>query len=239
MLKAQTSSAESSFSFCKEEVDALRLKVEELEGERSRLEQEKQVLEMQMEKLTLQGDYNQSRTKVLHMSLNPISMARQRQHEDHDRLQEECERLRGLVHALERGGPIPADLEAASSLPSSKEVAELRKQVESAELKNQRLKEVFQTKIQEFRKVCYTLTGYQIDVTTESQYRLTSRYAEHQTDCLIFKATGPSGSKMQLLETEFSRSVPELIELHLLQQDSIPAFLSALTIELFSRQTSI
>ncbi|XP_021042272.1 mitotic spindle assembly checkpoint protein MAD1 isoform X1 [Mus pahari] len=239
MLRAQTSSAESSFPFCKEEVDALRLKVEELEGERSRLEQEKQMLEMQMERLTLQGDYNQSRTKVLHMSLNPASMARQRQREDHDRLQEECERLRGLVHALERGGPIPADLEAASSLPSSKEVAELRKQVESAELKNQRLKEVFQTKIQEFRKVCYTLTGYQIDVTTESQYRLTSRYAEHQTDCLIFKATGPSGSKMQLLETEFSRSVPELIELHLLQQDSIPAFLSALTIELFSRQTSV
>lgn len=31
-----------------------RLKVEELEGERSRLEQEKQMLEMQMEKLTLQ-----------------------------------------------------------------------------------------------------------------------------------------------------------------------------------------
>lgn len=59
--------------------------------------------------------------------------------------------------------------------------------MESAELKNQRLKEVFQTKIQEFRKVCYTLTGYQIDVTTESQYRLTSQYAEHQSDCLIFK----------------------------------------------------
>lgn len=239
MLGAQTSSTETSFPFCKEEVDALRLKVEELESERSRLEQEKQALEMQMERLTLQGDYNQSRTKVLHMSLNPTSMARQRQREDHDRLQGECERLRGLVHALERGGSIPADLEAASSLPSSKEVAELRKQVESAELKNQRLKEVFQTKIQEFRKVCYTLTGYQIDVTTESQYRLTSQYAEHQSDCLIFKATGPSGSKMQLLETEFSRSVPELIELHLLQQDSIPAFLSALTIELFSRQTSI
>lgn len=55
----------------------------------------------------------------------------------------------------------------------------------------------------------------------------------------LLQATGPSGSKMQLLETEFSRSVPELIELHLLQQDSIPAFLSALTIELFSRQTSM
>lgn len=52
------------------------------------------------------------------------------------------------------------------------------------------------------------------------------------------QATGPSGSKMQLLETEFSRSVPELIELHLLRQDSIPAFLSALTLELFSHQTA-
>lgn len=42
---------------------------------------------------------------------------------------------------------------------------------------------------------------------------------------------------MQLLETAFSHSVRELIELHLLRQDSIPAFLSALTLELFSRQT--
>lgn len=42
---------------------------------------------------------------------------------------------------------------------------------------------------------------------------------------------------MQLLENEFSRTVRELIELHLLHQDSIPAFLSALTLELFSRQT--
>lgn len=238
MLKSQPSAAEPSFPFCREEVDMLRLKVEELERERSCLEQEKNMLEMQLERCTRQGDYDQSKTKVLHMSLNPISVAKQRLREERDRLQEECERLRGLVHALERGGPVPADLEATTGLPSSKEVAELRKQVESAELKNQRLKEVFQTKIQEFRKVCYTLTGYQIDITTESQYRLTSQYAEHKTDCLIFKATGPSGSKMQLLETEFSRSVPELIELHLLHQDSIPAFLSALTLELFSRQTT-
>ncbi|KAM6156867.1 mitotic spindle assembly checkpoint protein MAD1 [Erethizon dorsatum] len=238
MLKSQPNSAEPSFSFCKEEVDTLRLKVEELERERSCLEQEKNILEMQLERRTLQGDYDQSRTKVLHMSLNPTSLAKERLREERDRLQEECERLRGLVHALERGGPVPTDLEATTGLALSKEVAELRKQVESAELKNQRLKEVFQTKIQEFRKVCYTLTGYQIDITTESQYRLTSQYAEHKTDCLIFKATGPSGSKMQLLETEFSRSVPELIELHLLRQDSIPAFLSALTLELFSHQTT-
>ncbi|XP_012903203.1 mitotic spindle assembly checkpoint protein MAD1 isoform X3 [Mustela putorius furo] len=237
MLQSQTSAAEQSFPLSREEASSLRLKIEELEGERSRLEEDKKMLEMQLERFTLQGGYDQSRTKVLHMSMNPASAAKQRLREDQARLQEECEQLRELVRALERGGPVPADLEAAASLPSSKELTELRKQVESAELKNQRLKEVFQTKIQEFRKVCYALTGYQIDITTENQYRLTSMYAEHKADCLIFKATGPSGAKMQLLETAFSSSVQELIELHLLRQDSIPAFLSALTLDLFSRQT--
>lgn len=59
--------------------------------------------------------------------------------------------------------------------------------MESAELRNQRLKEVFQRKIQEFRTVCYVLTGYQMDITTENQYRLSSVYAEHMDDSLLFK----------------------------------------------------
>ncbi|XP_053781996.1 mitotic spindle assembly checkpoint protein MAD1 isoform X2 [Desmodus rotundus] len=236
VLRSQSGPAEQSVLLSREEASELRLKVEELEGERSRLEESKKQLETQLERLTLLGDYDQSKTKVLHLSANPASEARQCLRQDQARLQEECERLRKLVSALERGGPVPADLET-SCLPSSKEMTELKKQVESAELKNQRLKEVFQTKIQEFRKVCYTLTGYQIDITRESQYRLTSMYAERKDDCLVFKATGPSGATMQLLETEFSRTVPELIELHLLRQDSIPAFLSALTLDLFGRQT--
>lgn len=66
-------------------------------------------------------------------------------------------------------------------------MADLRKQMESAKLKNQRLKEVFQKKIQEFRTACYVLTGYQIDITVENQYRLTSVYAERMEDSLLFK----------------------------------------------------
>uniref|UniRef100_A0A8D2KT82 Mitotic spindle assembly checkpoint protein MAD1 n=1 Tax=Varanus komodoensis TaxID=61221 RepID=A0A8D2KT82_VARKO len=214
-----------------------RLKVEELETERSRLEEEKKSLEMQLEQMTLQGFHDPSKTKVLHLALNPASLARQEQLEEEARLREECQRLREIVRVLEGGGPLPEDLKGAASLQSPQELAELKKQVESAELKNQRLKEVFRTKIQEFRKVCYKLTGYQIDMTTENQYRLTSVYAEHREDCLIFKASRSSGAKMQLLETEFSQSVRELIDLHLLRQDSIPAFLSAVTLDLFSRQT--
>uniref|UniRef100_A0A8B9F8R3 Mitotic spindle assembly checkpoint protein MAD1 n=1 Tax=Amazona collaria TaxID=241587 RepID=A0A8B9F8R3_9PSIT len=214
-----------------------RQKIEELEAERSKLEEQNRSLEMKLEKLTVQGDYDPSKTKVLHFSMNPASLAMQQRKEEHQQLQEAYERLKETVRVLEGGGSIPENLEGLGSLQSSQEIAELKKQVESAELKNQRLKEVFQTKIQEFRKVCYTLTGYQIDITTENQYRLTSIYAEHQGDCLLFKASSSSSRKMQLLENEFSRTIRELIELHLLRQDSIPAFLSALTLDLFSRQT--
>ncbi|XP_067406961.1 mitotic spindle assembly checkpoint protein MAD1 isoform X3 [Emydura macquarii macquarii] len=237
ILKSQACTAAQSTFITTEEVNALRLKIEELEAERGQLEVQNKSLEMKLEKLTLKGDYDCSKTKVLHFSMNPASLAKQQRKEEQHQLQEECERLRDLVRVLEGGGAIPGNLEMVGSLQSSQEVAELKKQVESAELKNQRLKEVFQTKIQEFRKVCYTLTGYQIDITTENQYRLTSIYAEHQGDCLLFKASSSSGGKMQLLETDFSLTIRELIDLHLLHQDSIPAFLSAVTLELFSRQT--
>ncbi|NWT16955.1 MD1L1 protein, partial [Vireo altiloquus] len=187
VLKSQQCTAEQSSVITKEEVDTLRLKIEELEAERSKLAEENRSLEMKLEKLTLQGDYDPSRTKVLHFSMNPMSLAKQQRKEEQQQLQEECERLRGLVRVLEGGGSISGNLEGVGGFQSPQEVAELKKQVESAELKNQRLKEVFQTKIQEFRKVCYTLTGYQIDITTENQYRLSSIYAEHQGDCLLFK----------------------------------------------------
>ncbi|NXG01547.1 MD1L1 protein, partial [Sakesphorus luctuosus] len=187
VLKSQQCTAEQSSVITKEEVDTLRLKIEELEAERSKLAEENRSLEMKLEKFTGQGDYDPSRTKVLHFSMNPTTLAKQQRKEEQQQLQEECERLRELVRVLEGGGSISGNLEGVGSFQSPQEVAELKKQVESAELKNQRLKEVFQTKIQEFRKVCYTLTGYQIDITTENQYRLSSIYAEHQGDCLLFK----------------------------------------------------
>ncbi|XP_072205576.1 mitotic spindle assembly checkpoint protein MAD1 isoform X2 [Excalfactoria chinensis] len=190
VLKSRECTAEQSTFITKEEVDTLRLKIEELEAERGKLEEQNRSLEMKLEKLTMQGDYDPSRTKVLHFSMNPASLAKQQRKEEQQQLQEECERLRELVRVLEAGGSIHGNLEGVGSFQSLQEVAELKKQVESAELKNQRLKEIFQTKIQEFRKVCYTLTGYQIDITTENQYRLTSIYAEHQGDCLLFKWLG-------------------------------------------------
>ncbi|NWU54014.1 MD1L1 protein, partial [Dromas ardeola] len=118
VLKSQECTAEQSTTITKEEVDKLRLKIEELEAERSKLEEEKRSLEMKLEKLTLQGDYDPSRTKVLHFSMNPVSLAKQQRKEEQQQLQEECERLRELVRVLEGGGSVPGNLEGVGSFQS-------------------------------------------------------------------------------------------------------------------------
>eukprot|EP00066_Takifugu_rubripes_P021862 XP_011611128.1 PREDICTED: mitotic spindle assembly checkpoint protein MAD1 [Takifugu rubripes] len=241
--KQHAANADSSCSATKEELSILRQKIEDLEADRQRLEEQNNNLEMRLERHNLQGDYDPLKTRVLHLKMNPTSVAKQQRQQEMETIQEEVTRLRELVRSLQDGGSLVQSQDDSIvpnlglGLPPSKEVLDLRKQMESSELKNQRLKEVFQRKIQEFRTVCYILTGYQMDITTENQYRLTSVYAEHMDDSLLFKK-GSNGS-MQLMETEFSKTLGEMVSLHLHHQKSIPAFLSAVTLDLFSRQTTI
>uniref|UniRef100_A0A3Q4MFE3 Mitotic spindle assembly checkpoint protein MAD1 n=1 Tax=Neolamprologus brichardi TaxID=32507 RepID=A0A3Q4MFE3_NEOBR len=224
-------------------------KLEERAEERQRLEEQNNILEMRLERHNLQGDYDPVKTRVLHLKVNPTAIAKQERQQEVEALRQEVTRLRDLVRSLQSGGAVGHSQDDTHnpsfslSLAPSKEVLDLRKQMESSELRNQRLKEVFQRKIQEFRTVCYVLTGYQIDITTENQYRLTSVYAEHMDDSLLFKKSGPAGpgsnGSMQLMETEFSKTLGEMVALHLHHQKSIPAFLSAVTLDLFSRQTTV
>uniref|UniRef100_A0A672GCH8 Mitotic spindle assembly checkpoint protein MAD1 n=1 Tax=Salarias fasciatus TaxID=181472 RepID=A0A672GCH8_SALFA len=225
----QAAAADGGSSATKEEVNILRQKIEDLETERQRLEEQNNILEMRLERHNLQGDYDPVKTRVLHLKMNPTAVAKQQRQQEVEALHEEVTCLRELVRSLQGGGAASRRLQLSC-------VADLRKQIESSELRNQRLKEVFQKKIQEFRTVCYVLTGYQIDITTENQYRLTSVFAEHMDDSLLFKK-GSNGS-MQLMETEFSKTLGEMVTLHLHHQKSIPVFLSAVTLELFGRQTS-
>ncbi|XP_029004121.1 mitotic spindle assembly checkpoint protein MAD1 [Betta splendens] len=245
LKKQQASASDSVSSVTKEEVSILRQKIEDLEAERQRLEEQNNILEMRLERHNLQGDYDPVKTRILHFRMNPTAVAKQQRQQEVEALAEEVTRLRELVRSLQEGGALShshndSNMHSSSlglTLPPSREVLDLRKQMESSELRNQRLKEVFQKKIQEFRTVCYVLTGYQIDITTENQYRLTSVYAEHMDDSLLFKKG--SGGSMQLMETEFSKTLGEVVALHLHHQKSIPAFLSAVTLDLFSRQTTI
>lgn len=69
-----------------------------------------------------QGDYDPRKTKVLHLSMNPMSLAKEYRVAELKSLKEECEQLRERVRGLEGG----AEHEQAGSLrnvPPSQEIA--------------------------------------------------------------------------------------------------------------------
>jgi len=65
-------------------------------------------------------------------------------------------------------------------------VAEVRAQLQSAELKYKRLIEQFKKTSQELRTFVYQCLGFRIDVTNTGQYRLMNVYAESANDYLLF-----------------------------------------------------
>ncbi len=102
---------------------------------------------------------------------------------------------------------------------------------------NQRLKEKFKERIATFRNAIYLLTGYKIDMTTEGdvpQLRLRSMYSEQENDDLVFQWNKEG---LQLMETPFAKHLDRKIFTYLSTCNSIPAFLSNLTLELFEKRT--
>ncbi|XP_028395474.1 mitotic spindle assembly checkpoint protein MAD1-like [Dendronephthya gigantea] len=221
------------------EQEKLQEVIEKLQLENKELLEKLEILQTRIEQRNLQGDFDPSKVKVVHFSQNPFTHARQLRTVEVQHLRDECEKLRKKVKALEEDDKLkPSKVEQIvidESSPS--EVRDLQAQVSSAERKNKRLKEVFAQKIQEFREACYSMTGYRVDVVQDQQYKLQSMYAERSSDHLLFQCN--ANGKTMLLETDFSLRVKNLIDQYLMQCNSIPAFLSSVTLELFERQTQM
>ncbi|ESP04629.1 hypothetical protein LOTGIDRAFT_135898, partial [Lottia gigantea] len=205
-----------------------------------KLEEEKFVLETRLEQRHLQGEYDPTKTKILHFTMNPAARAQKVREDNLEVLRSENEKLRRRVEILESSKGQVEDLteqvETQLQHPSpNKQVEEMKALVKSEELKNKRLMEAFKKTSQEFREVCCQITGYKIDITSSNQYRLTSIYAQSLKDFLLFQQTAEGD--IQMLGTDFSEGLQELIDLYLVQQDSVPAFLSSVTLELFSQKT--
>ncbi|RMX43959.1 hypothetical protein pdam_00019816 [Pocillopora damicornis] len=220
---------------------ALRIELEKLQTENAKLQEQLEIYEINKDQMHMRGYYDPTKTKIVHLSMNPSSVAKQQRGEELENLRKENEYLKRRLTVVEEGGGSPNDTSLLGKLvpetaPSVfKQVEDFKAQLSSAEMKNQRLKEVFKKKIQEFREACYALTGYKIDVIRDNQYRLQSMYAERSTDDLLFESNVKG--EMMLLATDFSSQLTDQISTYLNRFNSIPAFLSNITLELFNRQT--
>ncbi|XP_071442728.1 mitotic spindle assembly checkpoint protein MAD1 [Hetaerina americana] len=230
------------------EVVRLGSRVEELEGE--------------LEHRALKGDFNPKDIKVVHFKMNPATLASNKYVDEMETYRSECDRLRERVKLLEEkhqllknqaqnnsSGYMDSELaggdnsnlevtqvvEARLQAQGSKEIEDLREQLRQAKLLPERLKDAFKMKIKDFRDACYNLFGYKLKLIGVGRWSLYSMYAESPEDHLLFEIS-PSGLP-SLLETPFSATLGDLISIHLMRQHSFPAFLSAVTLDLFNRQT--
>ncbi|XP_067261017.1 mitotic spindle assembly checkpoint protein MAD1 isoform X4 [Chanodichthys erythropterus] len=124
LKEQQTSNAEKTTLATAEEIGSLRQKIEELEAERQRLEEQNNILEMRLERHNLQGDYDPVKTKVIHLQMNPTSIAKQQRSEEVEQLRVECQRLRERLRKIEASGGMTTD-DTTLIIPPSQEILAL------------------------------------------------------------------------------------------------------------------
>ncbi|CAH2089463.1 unnamed protein product [Euphydryas editha] len=196
------------------EANKYRDEAETAKREAAKLRVQRDQLQAHLEKIA-------APTKVLHLADNPAAAAQKQMQVDLKSAQEEIKKLKA---ALREGG----------SRACPEEMQQLKTQLENSRIKLQRMKEEFTSSAQEYRDVCYMLLGYKIDRTGHKNYRISNMYAESSDEYLTFTLCDDG---IEMVHTDYSASLGELVELHLHHHRSIPVFLSALTMELFTRTT--
>eukprot|EP00112_Aurelia_sp_Birch-Aquarium-sp1_P026102 Seg904.5 transcript_id=Seg904.5/GoldUCD/mRNA.D3Y31 product="Mitotic spindle assembly checkpoint protein MAD1" protein_id=Seg904.5/GoldUCD/D3Y31 len=213
----------------------LKTQIAALKKDNEELQEKVDILEARIERRNLQGHFDPTKTKVLHLAKNPHAISRKLHTEEIDNLRDENEELRRKVKAFEKQGAVTG----SSTILDDKEIQELKSKLESAELQYKRLKEVFQNSVHTFREGVYQLYGYKHDMVGNNmnKFKLLSMYAESPDDFFLFENTPED--EMQMIETEFSKQCKDAIDTYLRRGSSIPAFLSSMTLELFCNQTHI
>lgn len=235
----QKGSPVQSKQISEDESAKIRSELEIMETRLNTALAQKEALELELERRAIQGDYNPTDTKVLHFRNNPLQQATEEHSLRLSKLQGDNESLKTRIKLLEEGQSKDLTLLVGQKMEenvSSQEVQELKEQLKSKDIQKQRLLEAFSNTSKSFREVCCQLTGYRIDGLQNNQFRLTPTYAENPTDeNLLFRLE--QGGELSMLDTPFSSQLTELIDLHLIRQNSIPVFLAAVIMDLFSRQT--
>ncbi|GAB6020449.1 Mitotic spindle assembly checkpoint protein MAD1 [Chamberlinius hualienensis] len=222
-------------------VKSMKERISELESQVSELIEVKKSLELRLEFETVKGDYNPMKTQIVHLKSNPASWLSEEKVAEFNQLKKENASLKERVKLLEEEGAKAADvtlrINARLEQGSPEQVIEdLKKQLVSADVQKDRVKETFKRFSSEIREVTYMLLGYKLEQPCNKKYKLTSIYADSVNDYLLF-GKSEEGS-MQLLETPYSAYLADKIELYLHKCQSIPAFLSSITIELSGSQNS-
>ncbi|XP_012562547.2 mitotic spindle assembly checkpoint protein MAD1 isoform X1 [Hydra vulgaris] len=223
----------SKYKEDKKDVEIYKQELERLQTAFDILKNEKNFLELRIQKKEIQGDYDPSKIKVICLSNNPLSAARERYHQELQMIVSENHSLRKKVIQLKQRKQEEQDdsMNVSGLIKSSKHMQETKFQLESEKMKNQRLMEQFKAKTKEFREAVYNIFGYHLKDNGNGTFKVTSVYAENIDDFFIFCDNGKSMGVTQYTE-QWQQAIKDYLE----NGDSIPAFVASVTLELFNRQ---
>ena len=138
------------------------------------------------------------------------------------------------VHSASMPSLAPSSVESLSSPSTNNNF--------SSDVKLQRYRQVFTDKFREFREVVALALGYQVDLCPDGKtIRLTSLFtSDPKRDFLELSkedSTSGVGSSLFLKNGPFMRQFEREYEIYVRVGNSLPSFLSAITISLWERQT--
>ena len=246
-LKSQKGTTESEYKSLKEE----HAKVVEKFGKlRDALYQEREKAAkaedraFKAETMVGKGSFNPDSTRALHLQNNPYAQAIREKH------QKEVIKLRTLIEEKEIE---LAERDSCKSTISGVAVPPLssRKQQDGnldAQKLNKRLKESFREQIGLFREGVYLITGYKIDMLSDTtdgpRFKVRSMFAEHEEDHLMFiwpkVEEGASPTSLDILNTKMAQLLSEDPAFEYMKKfNSVPAFMASVSLSLFERQTMV
>lgn len=173
---------------------------------------------------------NDDRFKIIHLHDNPMELAVQKRKEEYERLKKENEKLKMRLNLLESGdADVTRQIDVAGD--KSNQIELLRRRVEALKEREDKLLTSYSRMGREFREVFYLLTGLRIHAMKDDIYEVSNMYAENENDKLLLQLARDGTT--QLLQNEYSDKLTDYIETYLEKYDSFPAFLAALTLNLF------
>ncbi|XP_028966506.1 mitotic spindle assembly checkpoint protein MAD1 [Galendromus occidentalis] len=214
-------------------VEEYRKLISELEADGCHRAKQTATVEVQTESAG-QQNYDDG-LRLIHFRMNPLDIAHQERIDQLKEIQKENDFLRARVKALEERGVADQSVPDLSLSELMKDdPRKLRTELEAAKKRQERIMAAFKKTSKEFRQAVYCLTGYRIDMTA-NRCVLRHVYADHPDDQLEFEIA--ENGFLHLLSNEYSLKLDQLTSTYLRDMDSIPAFLSALTLQLFNSQT--
>lgn len=182
-------------------------------------------------------DFIPQNTKVLHLVENPSTKILQGKSTISSLPKEQIKHLRSEIKKIRTDNAVASD-NSDTRMKDTMNTSTAFGGADSSKL-NQRLKEMFKERIASFREAVYLLTGYKIDLYAANnggypRLRLRSMYAEDPDDSLLFQWRD---NALELMETPFATKLDQKLFDYLSTCNSVPAFLSNITMDLFDNQT--